>query len=90
MLATAAAAKLGGKEVVKINPGAKDLITSIILYFAVIYPPINPNPLARVPSIISISDVNPSCSDNGIIPFTSHGVFPVFHNIAVQPGRAAS
>ena len=44
----------GGIDVVKINPDAKDLTVSTKYLLPVIYPPITPYALAKVPSIISI------------------------------------
>ena len=54
ILVIAPEAIAGGKDVVKINPGAKLLTKSIIDFVEDIYPPMSPKAFAKVQLIISI------------------------------------
>src|ERR1700716_2566729 len=62
MAAVAAAQMGGGKAVVKMKPGAYERTASIRALFPAMYPPMQPNALASVPSSTSIRSITPSCS----------------------------
>ena len=55
MEAVAPAATLGGREVVKMNPGAYPLTASTIFSFAAMYPPKQPIAVSRLLEKKSIS-----------------------------------